>query len=255
MDALASFGTHRTVPDGDRRRQYAIFPNPPLNNLCVSDYLHQSQLSAGNQYPRCAVRQSRLEAGVDHFLVLILLVALIVIGAKKLSRPDQTRRAPDRPAKNHDGLDYAARQLTVVMRSDYSRKRLMNSHEFRVFSILEKELQRQNDRRRLFSQVSLGEILSAEGEAYDAINSKRVDLLIVDRYGMPEVVIEHQGQGHSQGNAAARDAIKKEALRRAGIKLVETFEDDDEADILRKVLNVRAPAAATAAEASVPAAP
>ena len=29
--------------------------------------------------------------------------------------------------------------------------------------------------------------------------------------------IEYQGTGHHQGSAAARDAVKKEALRKAGI--------------------------------------
>jgi hypothetical protein len=29
--------------------------------------------------------------------------------------------------------------------------------------------------------------------------------------------IEYQGSGHHQGTAAARDAVKKEALRKAGI--------------------------------------
>ena len=33
----------------------------------------------------------------------------------------------------------------------------------------------------------------------------------------PRHAIEYQGAGHHQGTAAARDAVKKEALRRAGI--------------------------------------
>jgi hypothetical protein len=34
---------------------------------------------------------------------------------------------------------------------------------------------------------------------------------------LPRHALEYQGAGHFQGTAAARDAVKKEALRRAGI--------------------------------------
>jgi hypothetical protein len=52
---------------------------------------------------------------------------------------------------------------------------------------------------------------------YGCINSKRVDLLLVDGDCQPRHAIEYQGGAHHQGTAAARDAVKKEALRRAGI--------------------------------------
>jgi hypothetical protein len=71
---------------------------------------------------------------------------------------------------------------------------------------------------RVMAQVSLGEILrSKDAEAYGCINSKRVDMLIVDENRRPRHAIEYQGKGHYQGTAAARDAVKKEALRKAGI--------------------------------------
>jgi hypothetical protein len=43
------------------------------------------------------------------------------------------------------------------------------------------------------------------------------DFLLVDENCHPRQAIEYQGGGHHQGDAAARDAVKKEALRRAGI--------------------------------------
>ena len=70
------------------------------------------------------------------------------------------------------------------------------------------------------AQVSLGEILRCEDKvAYGCINSKRVDLLIVDAESRPLHAIEYQGGGHFKGAhaTAARDAVKKEALRRAEI--------------------------------------
>ena len=73
---------------------------------------------------------------------------------------------------------------------------------------------------QVMAQVSLGEILRCEDKAaYGCINSKRVDLLIVDADCKPVHAIEYQGGAHFKGAhaTAARDAVKKEALRRAGI--------------------------------------
>ncbi|HRA93186.1 MAG TPA: DUF2726 domain-containing protein, partial [Aestuariivirga sp.] len=64
----------------------------------------------------------------------------------------------------------------------------------------------------------VGEILRCQDSAaYRCINSKRIDLLLVDEECNPRHALEYQGGGHYQGTAAARDAVKKEALRRAGI--------------------------------------
>ena len=43
------------------------------------------------------------------------------------------------------------------------------------------------------------------------------NLLLVDDDCQPRHAIEYQGTAHHQTTAAARDAVKKEALRRAGI--------------------------------------
>lgn len=68
------------------------------------------------------------------------------------------------------------------------------------------------------AQVSLGEFLSSpDKDAYWAINSKRVDFALMDPDARVVHAIEYQGSGHHQGTAAARDAVKKEALHKAGI--------------------------------------
>lgn len=68
------------------------------------------------------------------------------------------------------------------------------------------------------AQVSLGEFLASEDkDAYACINSKRVDFALMDPDANVRHALEYQGGGHHQGTAAARDAVKKEALRKAGI--------------------------------------
>lgn len=85
---------------------------------------------------------------------------------------------------------------------------------------------------RVMAQVSLGEILASPDQvAYRAINSKRVDLLLVDQDDHARHAIELQGSGHHLGPAATRDAIKKEALRRAGIGYVEVVPGDTPAEV------------------------
>jgi len=58
-----------------------------------------------------------------------------------------------------------------------------------------------------------------DAKAYGCINSKRVDLVLMDEDCQARHAIEYQGNGHhlTDNAAAARDAVKKEALRKAGI--------------------------------------
>ncbi|ANL30155.1 restriction endonuclease domain-containing protein (plasmid) [Rhizobium phaseoli] len=119
--------------------------------------------------------------------------------------------APLRPAD-------AADQLRIVMRSDFTIQPLLNKSEARVYRELDSIVVGRNSSWQVMAQVSLGEILrSADVDAYSCINSKHVDLLLVDSNCRPRHVIEYQGGAHYQGAAAARDAVKKEALRRAGV--------------------------------------
>lgn len=72
--------------------------------------------------------------------------------------------------------------------------------------------------------------------AFSSFNSKRVDFLLVDRFGQPKLVIEYHGSGHHLSpDAPARMEVKRLALSRAGIPLVEIPRHASEADILRLV--------------------
>jgi hypothetical protein len=112
----------------------------------------------------------------------------------------------------------AADQLRIVMGASFTIQPLLNKSEARVFKELDRVVISCNPGWQVMAQVSLGEVLrSTDAEAYSCINSKRVDLLLMDEDCQPRHAIEYQGGAHHQGTAAARDAVKKEALRRAGI--------------------------------------
>ena len=130
----------------------------------------------------------------------------------------------------------AADQLRTVMRADFKAQPLLNKSETRLFRAVDKHVLEICPDWQVMAQVSLGEILRCEDKAaYGCINSKRVDLLIVDDECKPIHAIEYQGGGHFKGayNTAARDAVKKEALRRAGIGYTEVVPGDTVAELRR----------------------
>lgn len=128
-----------------------------------------------------------------------------------------TSNAPKPAAGPPKQID-AADQLRIVMAAHFTIQPLLNRSEARVFKELDRIVIGCNPGWQVMAQVSLGEILrSKDALAYSCINSKRIDLLLVDEHCQPRHAVEYQGGAHHQSTAAARDAIKKEALRRAGI--------------------------------------
>jgi len=114
--------------------------------------------------------------------------------------------------------DAAADQLKAVMKADFRPRALLNKPEAQVFRALDRIVISRNPQWQVMAQVCLGEFLASEdAAAYRCINSKRVDFALIDGDCRVRHALEYQGTGHHQGSAAARDAVKKEALRKAGI--------------------------------------
>ena len=110
------------------------------------------------------------------------------------------------------------------MAAQFTKQQVLSASEARVMIEAERAIAELAMPWRVMAQVSLGEILRSEdAAAFSAVNSKRVDLLIVDERHQPIAAVEYQGTGHWQGNAAARDAVKKEALRKAGVAYIEVI--------------------------------
>ena len=152
--------------------------------------------------------------------------------------PEIPQEIPDDGSTAHNA------QLHAIAHSSLSANLLLNKEERLVFSAALRVLKTWNDtglhpRLSVAPQVSLGEFLKTEytsdlpadhpdTRAVHAIICKRVDLLIYSSSDFrPVLAIEHQGNGHFQGDWKRRDAIKRAALTRAGIALLETRSQRD----------------------------
>lgn len=107
---------------------------------------------------------------------------------------------------------------------------LLNREEARLLPLLETTVREAGDGHRLMVQTSLGELIrpsQTQGTTEDrrrgfaSINSKRLDFAIINRFGYLVLAIEYQGSGHFQTQSFMRDAVKREALRKTGIAMLE----------------------------------
>ncbi|MDE2891356.1 MAG: DUF2726 domain-containing protein [Chloroflexota bacterium] len=121
-------------------------------------------------------------------------------------------------------------QMEFISGVDFEARRLLNKSEFGILRLLEKVTGEMGHGYRVMAQTSLGEVIAPHSEsasdelrelAFRSINSKRLDFLVIDRTGMPALAVEYQGHGHYQNRAFMRDAVKREAVRKAGIRLLE----------------------------------
>ena len=128
-------------------------------------------------------------------------------------------------------------ELEVVRRGSFKKKRLLNRSEEDVYWKLVNYCKERN--LKVFAQVSLGEILSADSENYRYINSKRVDFCITNSNLMPVAVVEYQGSGHANSTSEERDAIKREATEIAKMYYIEIHvgSENNISDILNSHFN------------------
>lgn len=174
-------------------------------------------------------------------IIVFVLVALAIFAVARASgllsaprrrrfRPSDRRWRSDRDRE--PDLTDVGQQLHAVMAGSFQKQRVLSSSEYRVFKIVEDDVAGARGGYRVLAQTSLGEVLqSPDPNAFRSINSKRVDILVIDRGGWPILAVEYQGSGHYQGTAAARDAVKKEALRKAGVRYLEVCADDSDDQI------------------------
>jgi hypothetical protein len=190
---------------------------------------------------------SPMVIGMPVGVVIAFVIALLVLAIV-------ARRTP--PAVQNDVSD-PRNQLDFVSRVEFERQPLLNKSEFQVLLVLEEVVRGLDAGHRVMAQTVLGEFLRPKrgGQAgnsdlaYRSINCKRADFVVVDSRGYAVLVVEYQGSGHYQGTAMLRDAVKREALRTAGVTLIEVMPNFRRTDIAAQVRDVleRQPPSGTAA--------
>ncbi len=142
-------------------------------------------------------------------------------------------------------------QLAAVSRVGFERRRLLNREEVPVLRLLEQTVREANAGYRVMAQTSLGEIIRPKPNsgtdeelqlAFRSINSKRLDFAIFDRFGQLVVAVEYQGSGHYHETSFMRDAVKQEALRKAGVEVIaiqEGFRATEVLPRLRRALGIQ----------------
>jgi hypothetical protein len=194
-------------------------------------------------------------------LVLVVAVALVLLAIAPRLRRRKGRRyrrryvLMPRASDDNGGLADPKNQLEAIAKVDFERQRLLNASEKRVFLALEAMVAELGAGHRVMAQTSVGELLrpkAASGDwklrkdAYASINSKRFDFAVVDADGMLALAVEYQGGGHHQEKAFMRDAVKREACRRAGVPFLEVEKGMKPAELRQRVMGILAPDVASA---------
>lgn len=147
-------------------------------------------------------------------------------------------------------MKHPSSQLDVVARVAFETVPLLNGEEARLLPVLEQAVRDFGQGHRLMAQTSLGEILRPlDGsatpdlcrDALAAINSKRLDFAIFNRFGIlcPAILcaaIEYQGSGHfTAPHTFLRNAVKREAPRKAGVPYIEVDRHFDPAALRTRI--------------------
>lgn len=129
---------------------------------------------------------------------------------------------PGLPALRPEARMPAAAQLRLVADARFAAKRLLSDNGVEVLAVLETMIAELGRDWRVMAGVKLDEIIASADRAANAvIGDQRVDMLIVSADQMPIAAVEYQSLGQIREDAAVHDAVKKEALRRAGIAYFE----------------------------------
>lgn len=166
-------------------------------------------------------------------LAALIIAALLILGLFRQMAGKWGRNA-------NPILQRAREHLKAVRGAPFQPKPLANRLEKAAYQTAVDIVAKRGKREQILLQVSLGEILkSKDRRAYWAINSKRVDLLVIDHELRPLVVIEIDGSGHGLSREIARinDKIKDITLAAAGIPLIRIPAPDDDLAKIRALVH------------------
>jgi hypothetical protein len=145
-------------------------------------------------------------------------------------------------------------QQRFIAQAELRAERPINPEAVKVLYALEDWIGSDRRRRwRVAFEVGMGAFIKTkdrqQNAAFSSYNSKRVDFLLIDSQGYPKLAVEYHGSGHAlSDDASDRMAVKRLALDRAGIALLEIPEGTTRADLLRLITDKLGPNAMQASQ-------
>jgi len=140
-------------------------------------------------------------------------------------------------------------QLRFIGQAKLRAVRPVNREAANVLYELEAWIKSNRPNWRVSFEVCMGAFIKTDDSpkapprnaAFSSYNSKRVDFLLIDKWGNPMLAVEYHGTGHDlSDDAADRMEVKRLALSLAGIPLLEIQADTSKADILLLVTDTLA---------------
>ena len=135
------------------------------------------------------------------------------------------------PGPMHLALATRRHKWSFIAKADFEPRRLLNKSEYRILQILEKITREVGGRPSRHGPNQLGLKLLPQDRIrigrkratlrFARSTASALDFLIIDHSGLPALAVEHQGHGHYQNRAFMRDAVKREAVRKAKVKFLE----------------------------------
>lgn len=170
----------------------------------------------------------------------------------KKEQADEIQRQEAIAALNNISDPY--NQMRFVSEAELTAKKPVNQEASKVLYALSEWIEANQKAWRMSFEVSMGAFIWTENDnARRSFNSKRVDFLLIDNQGKPMLVVEYHGTGHYGGNSADgnkkemeqrrknaedRMAVKRIALARAGIRLLEVSSEASKQEIIRQVSSI-----------------
>lgn len=161
----------------------------------------------------------------------------------KAKQPFRSNRQPNESQATD--LSDPANQLRFVAKVNFVCRPLLNREERPLLTLIDATVRGLGKGHRVMAQTSLGEVLKPDTDsgtaqdrhmAFKSINSKRLDFAVFDEAGNLMLAVEYQGSGHYHETSFMRDAVKREALRKAGIPMIEVPESYVAAVVEQQIL-------------------
>ncbi|WP_079212712.1 DUF2726 domain-containing protein [Brucella pituitosa] len=145
--------------------------------------------------------------------------------AKRLKKAEASRRYYE-----EQDISDTGNQIRFISQAELRAVPPVNKEAVRVLYVIEKWIATHRPDWRVAFEVSMGAFIKTPYDpgdkikqaAFSSYNSKRVDFLLIDRFGQPMLAVEYHGTGHDlSDDASDRMEVKRLALARAQIPLVE----------------------------------